>query len=107
MKVWYVGEDMTETATGLTAGGSALNSATITYALLDSAGVAVEVDDTPVTGSYTYTPASSGDYTAAIESTVTEVLTPGSLYLLDVTGSQGGYNFRRRLERRAMYRGDD
>lgn len=107
MKPWYIGEDMTETATGLSAGGGYLNSATITYALLDSAGVAVEVDDVAVTGSYSYTAASSGDYTVAIESTVTGVLTPGALYLLDVTGSQGSYNFRRRLERRAMYRGDD
>lgn len=100
---WYIGEDMTEDADAINVSGTYLNSATITYAITDAAGTAVSGG----TGSYSYTAASNGDYTAVIESTVTTLLTEGGLYYLTVTGSQGNYNWRRRLPRWAAYRGED
>ena len=103
--VWNIGADEAESLTGLSAGGGYLNAATVTYAVKDAAGVAVTVSDVPVTGSYTYTPASDGDYTAVIQSTVTGVLTDGRKYVLEVTIVSGDYNDFRRLERRAQFRG--
>lgn len=99
---YYIGEDMTETLDALTAGGSYLNAATITYALKDRSGTTI----TGGTGSYSYTASSDGDYTATIESTVTSLLSEDVLYYLWVTIVSGSYNGSRRLERRAKYRGD-
>jgi hypothetical protein len=103
--VWHIGADEVESLTGLSAGGDYLNSATVTYALTDAAGVAVEVDEVPVTGSYTYTTSSDGDYTAVIQSEVTGVLVDGRKYILEVTIVSGDYDDFRKLERRAQYRG--
>jgi hypothetical protein len=106
--VWNYACDMTETATGLsvTVAGAVtyLNSATVTYALLDAAFAPVSISDVPVTGSYTYTAASSGDYTAPIESTVTGALTVGAKYYLAVTVVSGSYNDKRYLARRIARR---
>lgn len=99
--VYYISSDMTEKITGLSAGGSYLNTATITYALKNAIG------DTLVggTGSYTYTAASNGNYTAPIESTVTTLMSEGATYYLHVTIVSGNYNAFFRLERWANYAG--
>ena len=100
--VLYIGSDTTLTLTGLSAGGSYLNSATVTYAIKTAAGAAV----TGGTGSYSYTAASNGDYTATVESTVTDDLTDGALYYVEVTISSGSYQDFRRIPHRACYRTD-
>ena len=86
---------------GLSAGGSFLNAATITYAIKTATGAAVSGG----TGSYSYTAASDGDYTATIESTVTSAFSDGAAYYLEVTITSGSYNDFRRLKRIAQYRG--
>lgn len=92
--------DETLTLTGLTAGGSALNSATVTYAIKDSSGVTV------TGGSGTMTAAGSGgNYSATVESTVTTLLVPGGYYYCDHVVTSAPYNDARRIrvyvERRA------
>lgn len=98
--VLYIGCDMTETITGLTGGGAYLNAATVTYALKDGAGNTV----TGGTGSYSYTAASNGNYTATIESTVTTLCVDGVRYWLEVTMTSGGYNGFWRIPRFAQYK---
>lgn len=100
--VLYINADSTLSLTGLSAGGSYLNSATVTYAIYTAAGEAVSGG----TGSYSYTAASNGDYTATVESTVTADLTDGAMYTVRVTISSGAYNDHRRIPHRACYRTD-
>lgn len=95
---YYIGADMVETIDNLAAGGSNLTTATISYALKDTAGTTISG------GTGSYTGGTNGDYTATIESTVTDLLTDGVLYFLWVTISQGSNNDKRRLPRRAQYR---
>ena len=97
----YIGCDMTESIEWLSVGGSYLNSATVTYALKDAAGTTLPGG----TGSYSYTAASDGDYTATIEGTVTALMTAAAEYWLEVTIVSGSYNDFRRLRRVAAYRG--
>ena len=89
--VYYISSDMTEKITGLSAGGSYLNTATITYALKNAIG------DTLAGG--------TGNYTAPIESTVTTLMSEGATYYLHVTIVSGNYNAFFRLERWANYAG--
>lgn len=100
--VYDIASDMTETLTGLSAGAGYLNAATVTYALKDELGTTIAGG----TGSYTYTPASNGVYTASIESTVTTLLTVDKTYYLWVTIVSGAFNDQRRLPRLAKYRED-
>ena len=100
--VLYINADSTLSLTGLSAGGSYLNSATVTYAIYTAAGEAVSGG----TGSYSYTAASNGDYTATVESTVTADLTDGAMYVVEVTIVSGSYNDFRRIPHRACYRTD-
>jgi hypothetical protein len=86
----------------LSAGGGYLNSATVTYAVKTVTGTTL----TGGTGSFSYTAASNGDYTATIESTVTTLMTPGATYVCEVTISSGSYNDKRYLRRTAQKRGD-
>lgn len=97
----YIGADHTVTYSGMTAGGSYQNSATVTYALKDAVLSTVSGG----TGTLSYVAASSGNYSGSIESTVTSTLTAGQVYFLDITASQGSYNDFRRLELYAEYRG--
>ena len=101
--VYFINCDMTESLTGLSAGGGYLNSATVTYAVKDASGATLSGG----TGSYSYTAASNGNYTATIESTVTALMTPGHTYVCEVTITSGSYNDKRYLRRKAVYRGDD
>jgi len=97
----HPGSDETLTLTGLSAGGSALNSATVTYAIKDSAGTAV------AGGSGTMTAAGSGgNYSAAVESTVTSLLTPGGTYYCEHTVASGSYNDFRKIRVYVEYRGN-
>jgi len=98
--VLFIACDHNVTLTGLTAGGSYLNAATVTYALKTGLGVTV----TGGTGTMTYTAASNGNYTGTIESTVTTLLSEGAGYRLEVTISQGNNDDFRVLQFTARYR---
>jgi len=78
---------------------SYINDATVTYALLNSALVAVSGG----TGSLGYVAASNGKYQGTIESTVAALLTNGARYFLDVTSTSGTLNDFRRIPCRARY----
>lgn len=98
----YIGCDHTVSVTGLRiAGGAHLNAATITYSLQSTDGTEI----TGGSGSLTYTPASDGDYTGTIESTVTALLTNKVLYLLILTIAESPYNDKRWIELNAARRG--
>lgn len=85
--VLLIGCDHDVSVTGLTAGGGYLNAATVTYALYDATGTAVANGS----GTLSYTAASNGNYTGAIESTVTAGLTEGGRYTLRYEVVSGGY----------------
>lgn len=84
--IMHVGSDETLTLTGMSAGGSYLNSGTATWALKTLAGTTIG------SGSFTYTTSSNGNYTSPVESTVTSLLNPGSRYVLQVTFNQSSYD---------------
>lgn len=84
------GSDHDITVTGLYGGTGYLNSATVTYELLDAAGTAIAGGS----GTLDYTAASNGDYAGVMESTVTETLTPGARHTLIYTAVQGQFNWR-------------
>ena len=75
-----------------------LNSGTCTYQLKSSAGTVVG------SGTLSYVAASDGNYRGTIESTVTATLTEDSLYYLEITFADSGYNDFRRFQLRAAYR---
>lgn len=93
-----IGCDETVTWTGASAGGSYLNSATVTYSLKTATGTTLG------TGTLSYTAASSGDYAGTIESTVTALLSEGVVYYVEYTLVSGSYNDFRRREFVARYR---
>lgn len=76
--------------------GTALNSATVTYQLYTAAGVAVA--GASASGTATYVAASSGDYRAVIDATVTATLTDGAAYYVIFIGAQSGADFKARLD---------
>lgn len=96
----YIGSDRTVTWTGARAGGSYLNSATVTWALKTLSGTSV------ATGSLSYQSGSNGNYVGTIASSVTGGLTENDYYYLEVTLSQSGYDDFRRLYCKAQYRRD-
>lgn len=99
----YIAADRTVTYSGASAGGSYLNSATVTYSLKDATLTTVSGG----TGTLSYVAASNGNYSGTIESTVTSTLTAGEKYYLDITLVSGSYDDFRRLELYAEYRGED
>jgi hypothetical protein len=96
VKYLYLGNDYTATLTDLTGNGTDLTSATVTCAILDSAGAAV--------GSAVTLTGAGNDYTGALESSVFAALTPGSLCQVKFVASQGGYNAEWRETREVAYR---
>lgn len=81
------------------AAGEYLNSATVTWELLDSNGSQV------ATGSATYQTGSNGTYLGTIESTTTSGLTLNATYTLVITLSSGSINDEQRIDCVAKYRG--
>lgn len=79
MAVAYeIGNDKTLSVTGLAYNGSAINDATVTYAIKTAAGTTV--------ASGTLTPAGSGgDYSKVIESAVTGLFVDGAKYVQEIT----------------------
>jgi hypothetical protein len=96
----FINADNEVSWTGATANGSYLNSATVTYALKTITGATVSGG----TGTLSYVAASNGNYLGTIESTVTTLLTEGTVYLLQITLSQSSYNDFRQLEVVGTYR---
>jgi len=81
--------------------GAAVNDATVTYALLSSAGAALSP---AVTGTLAYVAASAGDYQGIIESSQV-TLVSGTTYLLELTATSGAWNGLRRIKCTAVYHG--
>lgn len=96
----YVGSDMRISLKGLSADGSYLNSATVTWVLLKYDGT------TAGSGSLSYTASSNGNYTGTVPSTVTSTLTENLSATLQVTISQGSVDDYRELDLIAKYRRD-
>jgi hypothetical protein len=94
-----IGGDYALALTGLTGGGSYLNSATVTYELKAPSGTVVG------SGTLAYTAASNGNYTATIESTVTGGLVATFRYRLCVTIAQSTFNDYREASVSAYLRG--
>lgn len=84
---------------GLSAGGVALNAATVSYALKNAAGTTIG------SGSLAYLAATDGDYSATVPASTTALLVEGQLYTFFVTITQGGYTDHRSLNVRAYLRG--
>ena len=99
----YIGSDHDVTYEGAYGGGGYLNSATVTFALKDSAGTTVSGG----TGTLSYVAASSGNYAGVIQSSVTSLLTNRANYTLEITFVQSAFDDFRRLPLRACYRERD
>jgi hypothetical protein len=84
--LFYVGNDHDVTLTAATAGGAALEAATVAWSVLNSAGVE------QATGAMTHD--GDGTYTGTIESSDIDDLTPGETYAIVVTLTEGGYTGR-------------
>jgi hypothetical protein len=91
-----IGADFSLSLAGVrdAATGAYLNSATVAYALATAAGAAVPGG----TGSLSYVADSSGDYTGAIESTVTATLAADALYSVTFTIASGAADGLERLD---------
>lgn len=96
----YIGADHDVTLEGLSAAATAtyLNAATVTWNLKD------RFNESVTTGTLDYVAASNGNYAGIIQSTITSALTPGALYYLEVTSSEGTYQDFRREQLVAKYR---
>lgn len=101
MATLYIGCDHSISLTGLSANGSYLNAATVSYTLYSADGTAVSGG----TDTLGYVIGSNGNYAGTIESTITSDLTCGEEYYADVTISQSNINDQRRLTFIAEYRG--
>ncbi len=109
--VWYIGNDEVEHLTGLSYTNDAgavvyfTGADSVTYAVTTAGDTPVTVNNVAVTGSYTLVSGSvTGAFITTIESTVTNVLTPGREYLLVVTAASGLNDGKWYLSRRAERR---
>jgi hypothetical protein len=84
--LFYFGNDHDVTLTPATAGGAALEAATVAWSVVDSAGVE------QATGAMAHD--GDGTYTGTIESSDIAHLTPGDTYSIVITLTEGGYNGR-------------
>lgn len=88
-------------------GGAYLNSGTCTYSLREGDGNSPTDGDEVASGSLSYVAASNGNYLGTIESTATELLTPGEPYTLWIRFTDGNYDDLRRILLYARFRGGE
>lgn len=97
----YYNNDHSLTLSDLTADGTYLNAATVTYQIYDLDNTAV----TSATGTLTLNGTAGGDYQVTIDKTIINLLTVGQEYRIQVSGTEDTADFEFNLYIRVKRRG--